>query len=462
MKLTEKKLKVFIPDYLPLENKGEEAILRGIEDILSQNGFSIKFYILSVKCKQKYLEKDITFYPYSWWQSLWFTPWRTKVIQMRFFSVSDLYSIASYIFKKVLDWIFPNWVTIMPFRIRLLQWISKNKYGIRKLFPGQYEMLRELKNIDIIIAGHDGVFNTQYCHILGMARYLGLKYCILGSDFKYNSNLTRKIEKLYEKNLSNALFLGFRDKISFKSIQKKLPNLGKIVLVPDPAFAMKPAKEEEIDCIIKKENLNEFFLSQVVMITVTENNAIRKLAFRKELAISKKMRFHSYLIANLVQHILDKWDVSVIFLPHSIGPTKELDDRQVAEKIVKLIKNKRNKIKIIKNEYNARELKGLIKRSDFLIGERIHSLIGAVGVNTPFICLGSNDDPRVTGIIGDMCQRSDCIYYLDRPNVKELCLFFDNIWIRKNSIKEELRNISLDLQEKAYDIGKEMLNYTRE
>ena len=60
-----KTIQVFIPEVIPLENKGEEAILRGLEDVLFP-GQSVHFHILAYNCRKPRATGNLTIYPNGW------------------------------------------------------------------------------------------------------------------------------------------------------------------------------------------------------------------------------------------------------------------------------------------------------------------------------------------------------------------------------------------------------------
>jgi polysaccharide pyruvyl transferase WcaK-like protein len=93
---------------------------------------------------------------------------------------------------------------------------------------------------------------------------------------------------------------------------------------------------------------------------------------------------------------------------------------------------------VLETECGARLLKGLIGRSAFLVAERIHSIIGATGVTTPFMCLGSRKDVRVSGIVEQMLDLSEAVYYLHDPQPSDLYARFDVLWSERARLKDHL------------------------
>ena len=52
-----------------------------------------------------------------------------------------------------------------------------------------------------------------------------------------------------------------------------------------------------------------------------------------------------------------------------------------------------------------------------MISERIHAMIGAVGVATPFLCLGSKTDRRIKGILSELVGCGEQIVYMNDPDL---------------------------------------------
>lgn len=123
----------------------------------------------------------------------------------------------------------------------------------------------------------------------------------------------------------------------------------------------------------------------------------------------------------------------------------------VASDIINRIGSTRNEVQLLKDDISAKLLKGIIKKSEFLIAERIHSMIGAVGVNTPFICLGSKTDRRIEGIISKMVGAKDSVYYMNNPDINEVYKRFDLLWENRVIEKDRLKNVSIDFQNRHYE-----------
>ena len=288
---------------------------------------------------------------------------------------------------------------------------------------------------DYIIAGHDGAFDEYECHILDMLHTRGYKFGLYGTSLKPNLK-NRTIINLFRRTLECADFIYCRDAIGHAWGEKHFSGLN-LKLLPDPAFGMQPAADDSVDPIIATESLVEFFEKPVIMVTVCEPAPISLHSFTKYKTQSQKIKAHRNAIADLVKHVIDNTDANILFLPHSIGGIDE-DDRSIAESVISISDCNRERVRLLSTVYTARELKALISRAELLIAERVHSMIGATGVHTPFLALGSHTDARVKGIIGEMLELEDAIYYLNDFNLDQLISKFDYVWENRKEISSRL------------------------
>ena len=108
-----------------------------------------------------------------------------------------------------------------------------------------------------------------------------------------------------------------------------------------------------------------------------------------------------------------------------------MDDRLIAKDIVNRMGNPGN-LKVLEEDLTARELKSIIAESEFLIGERLHSIIGSVGVKTPFMSLASEADLRIEGILKQL-KLDNWVYSLSYPRSEEAFFMFKSLFEnRKN------------------------------
>lgn len=420
---------IFCPEYVPLENKGEEAIIRGVEDTVFP-GADVQYHVLDMLATEYKFQDGLHIYPGTWFYS----DWRSRGFGLGSGSTKVYNSVCS-LFRNLLNKLMPFWVTIPHFPVVKLSRAVK-RFKIGSLNDKAHDIaLKRILECDYIIAGHDGAFDEYECHILDMLYSRGYKFGLYGSSLKPNLK-NKSIINLFRKTLENADFIYCRDVIGHAWGQKHFPEL-KLELLPDPAFGMRPAGNDTALSIITAESLTEFFDKPVIMVTVCEPAPISVHSFKKYKIPAQKIKAHRKAIADLVKYVTDNTDANILFLPHSIGGIDE-DDRSISENVINLSGCAKSRVRLLSTVYTARELKALIRCAELLIAERVHSMIGATGVHTPFLALGSNTDARVKGIVGKMLELEDAIYYLNDFNLDELIRKFDYVWENRKELSSRL------------------------
>ena len=163
------------------------------------------------------------------------------------------------------------------------------------------------------------------------------------------------------------------------------------------------------------------------------------------------------ILKELIDHLIEKFNTTIIFLPHSIEPFNNLDDRKVANDIYNLVENKSNLFKINK-EYTVQELKGMMGELDILISTRVHALIGAATMAVPFIYLKYGDDKRGLGILGGEFKQKDWVLDIDLIHFDEFLHKTLELLEKKDVIRNELQSINRILEKKAMFNG-ELLKF---
>ena len=146
-------MKIFIADYLPIKNKGEEAILRGIQSLY-----------------QEKFQKEIEFFV---------------------FGPNDIIVKHDNITSFPVDWCYPMYKKQQKFIGRLglcRRLLCALMYRIG-IFPyvrnikKHEELLNAFKSSDIILLAHDGFYNT-FCAGLGLfLKKNDLHYAVPGTGF---------------------------------------------------------------------------------------------------------------------------------------------------------------------------------------------------------------------------------------------------------------------------------------
>lgn len=152
-----------------------------------------------------------------------------------------------------------------------------------------------------------------------------------------------------------------------------------ISLAADCAFLLEPAPSSRISEILKGYHIS------------------REERPRVGISVSGFMMHHffkgqgaDYLstMSKIADYVIDRKGASILFIPHSVTPPHwGNDDINAIRGVYKLVKTK-EKVKIVANDYDARELKGIIGYCDLFIGCRMHANIAAISQNIPTLALG--------------------------------------------------------------------------
>lgn len=442
-----KKYQILVPEYVPLSNKGEEAIVRGIADSLFPDG-NCEISLFDMEAKEYRFQDGIHVYPGRWFFPEWV---------MRDFGLGasweKLRDSCCSLLRHILNRVYPGWVNITP--LPLQQTVSIMRY-LRNGHPPRNEKelrLKQLLDCDFVIAGHDGGLDEWVCHVIRIMRdTFNIECGVYGVQLRSKFN-SRAIMELHSAEFKHCHFFYCRDAATYEGVKHNFPGIEPQV-APDPAFAMRPADRNIVDQIIVRNDLQELFKKPVVMCTCCEPAPIARHCFDKIINPERKLQAHRDFFAALIRHIADNYDVNMLFLPHALGPGHALDDRVVAKDILQRAKLPHDRAQLLNTELSAKELKGLIGRAEFLVAERIHSIIGAAGVATPFLCLGSQTDIRVSCIIGQMLGLPDSVYYLHSPVKKDVFEKFDSLWEKRARLKVVLNEKRASFMEELSNTAK--------
>lgn len=441
-----KSIQILCPEYVPLENKGEEAIIRGTIDVIFPDT-PCEYHVVDMNTDKYRFVDGIHVHP----GRLFFSDWRSREFGLGL-TWHQMYSSACSLLRNVLNRVTPNWVSKPHKQATLLKlYLNGDKQP-----PVKYQQsVKVLKEVDYIIAGHNGGLNEYVCHLLNELHSIGMPFGVFGSSMKPNLKV-KKILDIFGKSFSSSAFNIARNPVGFEWAERNFPE-SSFKLNPDPAFGMVPESKSKTNDLINQEGLDDFFEKPVVMFTTAEPAPIARHSFEKSVGPEQKVKAHRKFLADLLKLILDNTDCNVLFLPHTIGPDKKMDDRLISKDVIERAGlNNDDRVRLLMADLTAKDLKGLIARADFIVAERVHSIIGAIGVTTPFLCLGSKFDTRVKGIIKMQMDLGDYIYYLADPNPQEAFERFHKCYAARDEFRAMLREKNKGIREVLSATGKEL------
>lgn len=446
-------LRVFVPEWVPLDNKGEAAIVYGYMDGLFP-GEDVHMTVLEKGIDRPMRRDGLHVLPFKWF----YAPWRNRPFSVSL-APADLANSLAACVRRGLEMV-PQWVARPPTPVKTMaRFIRRVDAGEAGEGPSAYcKALKGILGTDYVIAGHDGVLaHNPECYVIRMLLDAGFSYGVFGTCLPVPLR-SPSVHRLYADTFSKAQYFFTRNPGGVEWAARHFPGL-KVEAAPDPAFAMRPAPEADVDRLIDAEGLADLFSRPVVMATVAENESTLRFPFRAQKTVEGKICRHNRLISEMVKFIVRRLGANVLFLPHCIGPTRRADDRRVAREMAALAALPDDRVRVLETECNARVLKGLIGRANMLVAERIHSLIGAVGMRTPFVCLGSRQDDRCVGIVEEQLGCGGAMFCMDEPDEGALCEILDGVWNGREEFQQRLERVNLRLQSELDEVRRVIRNH---
>lgn len=224
--------------------------------------------------------------------------------------------------------------------------------------------------------------------------------------------------------LNRASLITVREKLSEEYLRRIGVNKPPVYLTADMAFALQPAKQEEV---------REVLFSKIG----TKKGPLVGIAVSRESAkyyFKLGERHFIKLMAKVVDY-LTRLNNTIIFIPYSLGPRDFEDDRTIAKEICEMVRDK-DKVKIIVGDYDPSQLKGIVMQCDMFIGMRMHSNIAALSSFVPTIAIAHSH--KTYGIMA-MLGQERWICDIRRFGFKKLISKVNDLQKMKEEIREELK-----------------------
>lgn len=422
-------LHILVADYVPIANKGEEAIVRGIEDMLS-GGRPVALGLFG-NVSEVTQKGNITIFPKDW--------------VFRFEGNADLSP-----WTRV-------WVQAMIASQLRLGIYSKLK-NFTKAGDAKCRPLQEFfDRAEYVLVGHDGVFCVESCGLIQLAKKHGKRAGILGASTGIGVGRFYKAG-LYRDALEASDFCVFRERHSCESMKQVCRRPEKLIVAPDPAFAMEPVSADEATGTLGQYELYcraRYASRPVVAVTVLEKGRVYA-GFRPDLKGREKCLAHAKYVATILDALVAETHAFLVFLPHSIED--DGSDIVAARHVTEQMQSGPNDMMILEEDCGPRLLKGMIGACDFVVGERTHSLIGSVSVGTPFVALTNRRDTRTHGIIGEMCRCEHQIVDMDVRNERAAARRALELLASRTSIREALGQVNQELSKRLREIARLIRN----
>lgn len=423
-----KSRKIIFLENVPLENKGEAAIVLGAADTIFP-GETVELAVLGF-VEHPVIIEGIHVFPIRW----------------LFGDLTDnlpQYSRKSYGVNKRLRSLFKRFALLT------------GCYRGDRLFPNHVgksdvsEVLRFVQDADVLLLGHDGVFDIKTCEVLARVKRMGKPVGVFGSGRIFEKRPAWSTRLMFGRAIQQADFWFTRDPATFDFMRGLDRDSQKVKLAPDPAFGMMPALRKDAEDLLRSLELGD---GPVISVTVCENSITFVKSFLFCRSAEEKSEVHAGFLATILDALHSEVGGKIVFLPHTyeLPHTRHQpwrNDVPVARKVASRMKTPGQMYRILDQDLSPRLLKSIIGCSDFMLGERTHSLIGSVDVCCPFVGFTNKSDTRTHGIIGEMCQCEDQLVDMDQMDEKAAVEVILRSYRQRDAIRRRLKTRSEWLRE---------------
>jgi len=398
-------IKVLVPEDVPSLNKGEEAILRGIQFTIQQLGEAelVLFSSHADIDQKRYSDVRIV------------DACNTGHLPN---SVLSLLRLVIFIFRAFIN------------RMKG----SLNSSAPKNLFD--YYLWA-----DLIILGHDDTlvgprFPIRIIRDVLVARTLRKPVIVFGGSFVLpRGKLSKHMAKWAFQHMDAILL---RDPFSLQQMKELGVVHNKVYLTADAAFLLKPISDQQWSPALRQ--IVETRPKPMIGMTLVRGSSVFDHAYLQtdfDGDTKAKDERHVRMMALVADRVIEATGATLIFIPHCIGPTEHLDDRNVTSAVYNLMKNKSKAVQI-KEDLSAADLKGFIGKLEMMVGERTHSIIQAVSMGVPSLAISFPGDNRTYGIIGDMLGQDRWLYNIERLDVDTLSESILALWMDRKLVAQDL------------------------
>lgn len=306
---------------------------------------------------------------------------------------------------------------------------SYNRFNPVKIY-------KAIKKAKVLLSGGGSLIQDEtsskslwyYASILKFSKKCGLKVMQIANGI---GPVNKKLNIRLAANVINSSVdkITLRENKSKEELEKMNISVDSLV-TSDPAMILDGSSKKEISRIFEYENIE----AQSYVCISMRDWKYNPPDFEEK-------------IASIADYIIEKYNLSVIFIPMQ-HPADIVISQRIAEKM-------QNKAYIIRKRITIENTIGIIRDAEFVLAMRLHTLIYAVSMNTPVIAI--KYDPKVDGFMEYLEQE----YFLPVENIdtKLLKLFVDRCIENKDT--EKSKEICNEMRKKArknIEIALELLN----
>jgi len=340
-----------------------------------------------------------------------------------------------------------NTIISLLYLIKCIYIYILRRFGLHISIAKNSRLFEYYRNDIIINSGGDCLSGEMGVYVL--SAYVNILYAILldkpvilyGESLGYYRNpIINSIAKFI---LNRTSLILVREQLSKNYLDNNGITKPKVYLIPDTAFTLTPSSQSRVLEILLKEGISDI---PKPVIGINPSGLISRFIDAKDKKAEEKI---TNIIVQVIDNLIENLNVTIIMIPHVYS--SYCDDRVAINRIFQSVKNK-PKAKVIKNEYNSQELKGIIGQCDLFIGMRMHATIASTSTFVPTIGIAYSH--KMQGIIGKMLGQEKYIINIKELDYEILISKIYDAWNNRAKIKEELKAKIPALKEKALYGGK--------
>ena len=244
-----------------------------------------------------------------------------------------------------------------------------------------------------------------------------------------------------------------RERLSYNYVTKDLGLSTKIVKhTADPAFLLTPPPPQEVETLLRYYGINQ----DRPVIALAASQGISWFG-------NCDARKHLEVLCRVVKMLIDELDAQVLLIPHVQEIKSHLDDRIIANKLLRLL-DFNPRVRLASLDHSASEFKGLIGACDMVIAERMHAAIAGLSSGICPVAVGYSVKAEgiMTDLLGaDSLYKELLISIQDFLDADAALVVIRNAWNRRQEVANKLNQILPQVKKDAeanYDLISKILS----
>ena len=405
-------LNVFVAETVQSENKGEAALMHGIMRTINENSpEKVQYWLCSETPELDREEYGDT---------------------VRVLDDVGLVPIGSPNKSKKLLHFVKAACKHLPF---LIAYHLLGKLSL-KIFTG--ELWEAYFNADVIIVGHDNAFSKFHIPLMFFILLLRKKVIVYGTTIMpavLNTDFRRKMAAIA---LNRVALITTREPMTYEYLQSIGVTKAPLYCTADKAFVLQEVSSEETDVLMGRLELSDL-PRPIIGVMAVKSSTVYRAAFKgSSFSPEEKYDKHAQEIADALDIVHSQLGGSIVFVPHCIGPSSDLDDRLTAAVVKEKMKSK-GSVSVLTDVLRVTELKAIMGRFDMVVSERTHGGINAAAMIVPTLWITHPGDHRTYGIVSGSLELPQCLYNIEGLSSETLSKTIMATWNSRESIIEALK-----------------------